>query len=134
MAKESPGFFYVVLSNTSKEPQAAFEDWNSWGYQAVSFEIEKADGEEFTVSHKPEPFTRNFPSVFLLPPGEHMVYQISLDDEWETAPSIPMADQTPVEIALKAIYELRPTPESVKGKVWTGRLESTVYHFKLRHF
>ena len=134
MAKEAPRFFYVILSNISKKPQAVFEDWNSWGYQAVSFEIETSDGHKFTVSHKLEPFTRNFPSVFLIPPGEHMVYRISFDDRWEATPSIPMAVQTPIEITIKAIYELRPTPESVQEKVWAGRVESTVYHFKLTHY
>jgi hypothetical protein len=134
MAKKSPGHFYVILTNLSKEPQAAFEDWNSWGYQTVSFEVVTADGHKFTVSHRPELFTKNFPSIFLIPQGEHMVFQISLDDEWEATPPLPMADQTPLEITLKAIYELQPTAESAKEKVWTGRVESVAYHFKFRHF
>ncbi len=132
MAKKSPGDFYVILTNISKDPQAAFEDWNSWGCQAVSFRIETPDGHKFTVSRKPQLFTKNYPSTFGIPPGEHMVYPISLDDEWETTPAIPMTVETP--ITLTAIYEVRPTPESAKEKVWTGHLESGAYHFKLRQW
>src|SRR5258708_39482375 len=64
IAKKSPGSFYVILTNVSKEPQAAFEAWNSWGYQAVSFEVRTADGHPFAISKKPQGFTRNFPSTF----------------------------------------------------------------------
>jgi hypothetical protein len=31
MAQNKPRDFYVVLTNASKEPQAAWENWNSWG-------------------------------------------------------------------------------------------------------
>jgi hypothetical protein len=57
MAKKSPDAFYVILTNTSKEPQLVFEPWNSWGYRAVSFEVETADGHKFAISKKPQKFT-----------------------------------------------------------------------------
>ena len=134
MAKTSPGSFYVILTNISKEPQAAFERWNSWGYQAVSFEVQTADGHKVTISKKPHGFDKNFPSTFVIPPGEHMVYPISLDEEWDAVPPLPMADETPIPITVTAIYEVRPTPEAAQGKVWTGRLESNSYHFTFRHW
>jgi len=134
MAKTSPGTFYVILTNTSKEPQAAFESWNSWGYQAVSFQVQTADGRHFVITKKQHDFTRNFPSPFIIPPGDHMVYPISLNHEWNVAPAFPIADATPLSITLKAVYEVHPTPEAVKGKVWTGRVESKTLELKLRHW
>jgi hypothetical protein len=134
MAKKSPGTFYVILTNVSKEPQAAFESWNSWGYQAVSFEVQTSDGNTIAISKKPQGFTVNFPSKFVIPPGEDMVYPISLDEEWDAVPPLPTADETPIPITITAIYEVRPTPEASKGKVWTGRLESNSYHFWFRHW
>jgi hypothetical protein len=134
MAKNSPGSFYVILRNTSREPQLVFESWNSWGYQAVSFQVQTATGDKFVISKGPPHLRANLPSTFLIPPGEHMVYPITLDDEWDAVPSLPTADQTPLPITIKAIYEIRPTPEAAEKKVWTGRVESISYHFNLMHW
>jgi hypothetical protein len=132
MAHDKPRDFYVVLTNSSSEPQAVWEDWNSWGYQTVSFELTTVDGKKFHVSRRPGIFTVNFPSTFLIPPGEHQVYAIRLDQWWETQPSLPKTDE--MAITLKAIYEVLPTPEAAQYKVWTGRLESGAYNFKLRQW
>ncbi|MGD0941639.1 MAG: hypothetical protein ABR905_18235 [Terracidiphilus sp.] len=134
MANNASNCFYVILTNISNQPQIAFEDWNSWGYQAISSEIESADGKKISLARKPHGFTRNFPSTFLIPPGEHMVYPIRLNDEWDALSSIPLAVQTPIEITLSAIYEVDPTPESASEKVWTGRVESIEYQFKFSHY
>jgi hypothetical protein len=133
MARKLPGDFYVVLTNISEEPQATFERWNSWGYQAVSFEIQTANGDKVALSKRPQLFTKNYPSIFIIPPGEHMVYPISLDEEWDAVPPLPMTHATPMPITIKAIYEVSPTPQSAEWKVWTGRLESKNYDFKLNH-
>jgi hypothetical protein len=137
MTKTSPGFFYVVLTNVSNDPQAAFETWNEWGYQAVSFEAQTADGHTIAISKKSKGFRANAPATFIIPPGEHMVYSISLDEEWDAVPMPPTmadADATPIKILIKAIYEVKPTPEAAEEKVWTGRLESKIYDFDLRHW
>lgn len=134
MAKKSPGTFYVILSNVSNEPQRAFEAWNSWGYQAVSFDVRSGTGQTFTISKKQQDFTRNFASTFLIPPGEHMVYPITLDRWWDVAPPLPIADETPLAITIKAIYEVRASPEAAKESVWVGRVESKSYHFTLSHW
>jgi hypothetical protein len=76
MATDTNDWFYVILTNVSKEFQSAFEPWNSWGYYAISFEIETADGRKFTISKKPADFTRNGATTFGIPPGESMVYPI----------------------------------------------------------
>ncbi|PYT95330.1 MAG: hypothetical protein DMG36_02625 [Acidobacteria bacterium] len=132
MAHDKPREFYVVLTNSSSEPQAVWEHWNSWGYQTVSFELTNVDGKKFHVSRRPGIFTVNFPSTFVISPGEHQVYAIRLDQWWETQPPLPKTDET--DITLKAIYEVPPTPEAAQYKVWTGRLESPTYNFKLRQW
>jgi len=132
MAYDKPRDFYVVLTNVSSEPQAVWEYWNSWGYQTVSFELKTADGKKFLVSRRQEAFTKNYPSTFLIESDEHQVYAIHFNKEWETRPGLPKADEMPV--SLKAIYEVSPTPEAAQYKVWTGRLESRTYNFKLRRW
>lgn len=132
MAQNKPDEFYVVLTNISKKPQAVWESWNSWGYKNISFEFTIPDGRLFVVSEGPQDFTKNFPSTFLIESGEHQVYAIRLDQGWETHPSLPKTDEMP--ITLRAIYEVRPTREAAKYKVWTGRLESKKYNFALRQW
>ena len=132
MAKNKPNEFYAVLTNVSHEPQAVWETWNSWGYQVISFEITTADGKKFVLSKKQEEFTRNFPSTYLVQPGENQVIAIRLDDWWVTHPALPKSDEMP--ITLRAAYEVTPTHEATQYKVWTGRLESRSYSFSLRQW
>jgi len=129
MAHDNRRDFYVVLTNVSTEPRAAWEDWNSWGYQTISFALATADGRKFLVSMRRQEFTMNFPSTFLIEPGEHQVYAIRLDKEWETRPSLPKVAERP--ITLKAIYEVGSSPEAAQYKVWTGRIESGSYKLNL---
>jgi hypothetical protein len=132
MAKNKPDEIYVVLTNVSGELQAVWESWNSWGYQTISFELTTADGKKFTVTRCQEDFTRNFPSTYVIKPGEHQVFAIRLDEWWETRPSLPKGDEA--LITLKAIHEVTPTPEATKYKVWTGRVESRSYNCSLRRW
>jgi hypothetical protein len=92
----TPEDFYVVFTNVSAEPQAVWEYWNSWGYQTVTFELTTEDGRKFLVSKRPQSFTMNFPSEFLIEPGEHQVFAIRLNDEWETHPALPKAAEMPI--------------------------------------
>ncbi len=132
MAKNKPREFYVVITNVSGGPQSIWQYSNRWGYQAISFELTMADGKKFGLSKKQEGFTRNFPSTFVVEPGEHQVYPIKLDEWWETHPALPKTDE--MLITLKAVYEVSVTPEASQYKVWTGRLESRAYNFSLRQW
>ena len=126
--------FYVLLTNVSSQAQAVFRTSNSWGYYVVSFELRTSDGRNVALSRRPTVFTKNNPSTFVIPPNEQMVYPIKLDDEWLAASPVPIADEEPVDVTSKAIYEIGPTPESARQNVWTGRVESAEYHFKFRHW
>jgi hypothetical protein len=131
LALQKPHEFYVVLTNISNEPQAVWEYWNSWGYQTISFEFTLGDNRKILVAKRPQDFTMNAPSTFLIPPGEHNVYAIRLDKEWDNG-SIPTS--TEMLVSLKAIYEVPVTPEAANYHVWTGRVESRKYEFTLRQW
>jgi hypothetical protein len=130
MAHNKPHEFFVVLTNVSPDTQPVWENWNSWGYQNVSFELTTANGKKFVVSRRQEDFTRNFPSTFLISSGEHQVYPIRLDELWETHPTLPKIDE--MSVTLKAIYEVSPTAETAQYHVWTGHLESRSYKLTLK--
>ena len=133
LADEQPHAFYVIVTNTSTQPQPVWQTWCSWGYWTISFDITTTDGKHFSVSKSRDAvFTRNYPATFLIPPGEHQVYLVRLDKEWTNRPKLPKASHTPITI--KAIYEVIETPESRKHKVWAGRVESKTYSFTLSHW
>jgi hypothetical protein len=122
--EEVPGEFYVVLTNTSPEPQAVWEWWNSWGYQTISFEFTTADNRQIVVSKRLQEFAKNFPSTFLISPGEHQVYAIRLNKEWEGISDLSKLGD---RLLMRAIYQVSASPESDRYRVWTGRVESMSY-------
>lgn len=124
--------FYVVLRNIGDKPQAIWDDWNSWGYQAVSFEITTPDGHTSHITKREQGFGKNGPSRFVIQPGESKVFCVRFDEDWNVQPTIQKADNTPV--TLRAIYEVRPTPESNNNGVWVGRVESKEYHLDLQQW
>jgi hypothetical protein len=129
---------YLVLTNVSDTPQPVFEFWNSWGTNYISIEITTADGKKSIAAYRGA-FTVNYPSTFLILPGEHQIYPIRLDGWWAPQPELPKQESMPV--TLKAIYNLQPAnPDATKGtdewnktirSVWVGRIESKEYNVTL---
>lgn len=133
LAEDKPDTFHVILMNTSARDQPVWLPWYSWGYWTISFELTMPDGTRHLIRKTQEVgFSKNFPGTFLIPAGESYVYPIRLDKEWVNRPKVSAYGEIP--ISLKAIYEVRETPESTKLKVWTGRIESRSYNFTLRHW
>jgi hypothetical protein len=132
MAHNNPREFFVVLTNISTKSQEIFESWNSWGYQVISLELTTGDGPKTAISVKQQDFLRNFPSTFVIKPGEHQVFPIRLDQRWVAIPALRKANDLPIQ--LKVIYEILPTPEATKEGVWIGRIESHEYKLTLRQW
>ncbi len=78
---------------------------------------------------RPQEFTKNFPSTFLILPRQHQVYPIRLDKAWNTGPKLSEAAEAAVSV--KAIYQVPSSAQSKHYKVWSGRAESGSYTFKL---
>jgi len=56
MATNTIDTSYVIVTNVSDDAQTAFETSNSWGYYAVSFELQTVDGRTLTITKKPQAF------------------------------------------------------------------------------
>jgi hypothetical protein len=131
IASQNPLEFYVVLTNISNEPQSVWETRNSWGSRTISFEFTFGNNPPILVARGPEGFTKNNPSTFLIPPGEHEVYPVRLDKWWDVS-SIPKSTEAPVSVT--AVYEVPVTPEAATYHVWTGRVESRNYNVTLKQW
>lgn len=80
---------------------------------------------------KPQTFTINFPSTFKILPGEHQIFPIRLNDEWSGRPTYSKAGNESVKV--KAIFEIKASPEDAENNAWTGLVSSKVYNLEL-HF
>jgi hypothetical protein len=121
--------FFVVLTNISREPQPVFEYWNEWGYQVVSFELTTGDAKRFMLTVKNQDFDKNSSDTYSIEPGEQQVFAIRFDDLWQLKPALTVVDGMP--ITLRAVYQVKPTRESTREHVWTGRVDSHSYSLSL---
>ena len=119
---ESQAVFYVVLTNVSEKSQPLFQTSNSWGHQAISFEVTLPDGGVSRVELKPRAFKKNIPSTNIIPPRSHWVFPITLDKRWESKPDFAREDG--IAVTMKAVYSINQTPESKDKGVWEGKVES----------
>jgi hypothetical protein len=125
-----------IFTSSLRTSQASLSVFGRRGIAGASrryrFDFATKDGKKYAVTKRDEEFTRNFSSTFLVPPGEHQVFAVHLDEPWVTHPPFPKADEMPITV--KAIYEVPPTPEASQHKVWTGRVEPHTYDLTLRQW
>jgi hypothetical protein len=129
--KDSTRTFFVILKNNTAKPQAVFEQWNSWGYKTISFQMSLPEGRKVKVTMRDRGFTMNFPATYVIPAKGYQVFPIVFDQEW-SLPTFEKARLT--KIKLKAIYSVDSTDESTVQKVWVGEVESEAITVELKHW
>lgn len=113
--------FHVLLTNTSAEPVTLFEEWNSWGYYGLLFEMTYADGRKVRVSRGLRAWTRNFPSTITLAPQGYYVFEVSFDESWtHSVRTEPYAGQG-IACRMRAIYTIAPLDSLDKQHSFLGR-------------
>jgi len=111
--------FHVLLTNQSAQPVTLFQEWNSWGYYGLSFDVTYADGRRVWVEKEPRPWRHNYPSTFTLPPRGSYVFDVILGPEhWVNSPRPALR----LACRLRARYTIEPSPES--KDMWTSTVVS----------
>jgi hypothetical protein len=115
--------FQVILTSRSSAPQRIWQEKNSWGYSALSFEVIDRKGVRWIVRKRTEVFTRNGPGWWTLEPHGHLFLDVYLGDRsiWEGLPRTSSGCET---VQMRAVYEVKADDESKKERVWTGRIVS----------
>jgi hypothetical protein len=72
----------VIFRNNTDSVTRMYEDWNSWGYYNISFEITTKDS-TYIVRKKQRGWWKNFPSYHRIDPGESLVFNFNLDESTE---------------------------------------------------
>ena len=119
--------FYVVITNVSGNPIRLWREWNSWGYDNLSFVLVGSTGRNTVISKRPiGAWAKNSPDSAILAPGDHMVIEVTFDDEtaqgetmWLNAPAPETGD--PLQIKMKAVYAIVANRDTKKYGIWTGR-------------
>ena len=113
--------FYVLLTNKSDKEQRFWEDWNSWGYRNLYFELTDSKGKTWLSKRGIMSWNMNAPSWFSLLPNETHVFAVTFPDNWENLPKV---ERPPTVVTMRAMYEISPDPGSASSSV----PQSTVYH------
>lgn len=118
--------FYVVATNLSRRPIKLWRDWCSWGYFNLSFQATDRDGRRYIAKKRLRGWDKNYPDAMIVPPGDHMVFEVTIDETlWQDAPW-PVAGPLfePKIVRMKAVYEVQVDGQAREHGVWTGRITS----------
>jgi hypothetical protein len=124
-AKGSATHFHVNLFNVSGTPINIFQEWCSWSYDTITFEMTDAKGQKWVAHEGLRTWTRNFPAVWTLNPKNNHVRDIYLADSFESTDGFVLQPGNPNRrVTLTAICEVHPDRASERLGVWTGRIVS----------
>jgi len=70
---------YVIIHNNTDTTNYFYEDWNTYGYYNISFEIKHKDS-IYSIVRPPKLWYRNFKSHLIVNSGESLVFPYSLID------------------------------------------------------
>lgn len=122
--------FAVVVTNIGKKPVRLWREWCSWGYFNLYFEATDEKGARVVVRKNPREWTKNFPDWMIIPPGDHMVVDVTFDaTTWGSAP-LPEPGQNRT-VSLRAVYESTDGEDAKENKVWTGKVSSPECEYTL---
>ena len=112
--------FDVVITNVSDQPVRLWREWCSWGYFSLSFVATDEDGKSVAASKKLRGWDKNYPDATIVPPGDHMVFEVTFEDAiWQNSP-LPERGRSRT-VKLRAEYEVKGDEKAEKLAVWTGR-------------
>ena len=115
--------FSVVITNTGKNTIRLWKESCSWGYRNLSFEAEVEGKGSVHVTKKERGWEKNFPDWIAVPPGDHLVLEVSFDPVvWQNSPLRQPGDHRLV--SLRAVYESAADKESQAHQVWSGKVVS----------
>jgi hypothetical protein len=111
----------VRLVNRATEPVRLFRPGNSWGDEALSFELTRG-GTTARLVRRPQVYSRDVPAWVLVPPGGNQTRPFDFGDgSWEVRDSDQLDGPG---TTLVVVYGVRDSPEARANGVWTGHLRS----------
>ena len=125
--------FHVVLTNQSDSDIRLWEEWNSWGFNNLTFEVLDDKGKSVgTIKKMSHNWTVNGPSYVELAPNQHHVIDVNLNCfKWDVPPEPLDEGEEPPDYRLVAKYTVSECADSREQSVWTGTIETDPVDIKL---
>ena len=135
----APVYFVAIVRNELARELALYEEWNSWGYENLKFELFTEGGQRLWVTKKPGLWYRNFPGQTLLEPGQSVVIPVVFWERvWNNVDFIgtqALRSQHTHMKTIRAVYEQKPErpepwpgePPLPESKLWKGSVCSPAY-------
>jgi len=112
----------VLLTNITHQELRVWTEEYSWGYDNLSFIVTRANGGTFHIVRQPEAFTMNIPVYYLVKPGGHYAWSVTLSPStWTGFPDNWTGSE---KVTIQAQLETKSTLESKENNVWTGKVLS----------
>ncbi|MBK1829801.1 hypothetical protein JIN77_03630 [Verrucomicrobiaceae bacterium R5-34] len=120
--------FYIILHNTSGKDLRLWRDWCSWGYDNLRLEATLADGQVVRLSKRAKEWDKNYPDVFTVAAGKSYVLEVHLGGQlWQGVKQLP---EEPFQLVVH--YQIDPSKEGERRKIWIGKLRSEPLTVTLR--
>jgi hypothetical protein len=118
----------VVLENMGDTDLRVWQQGNSWGDSAISFEL-RLGGSKARITRVALDYTRNVPASVVVPPGSRHEFLFDLSDaSWQPASALFQCGQAGAK--LRAIYSSGDSPESHEQGVWQGNVLTALYRLR----
>lgn len=117
--------FHVLLYNPTDKPLRLFQEWNSWGYFGLSFDITYPDGRVVHSEKEPRGWDKNFPSTLTVAPYGCYVFEVTFDPTiWTNSLLLEKSGPHGRACRLQAIYSIASGPDALEEGAWTGTIRS----------
>jgi len=117
--------FHVLLFNPSDKPLRLFEEWNSWGYFGLSFDITYPDGRVVHTAKERHNWDKDFPSTRTVAPNGYYVFEVTFDPAiWTNSLLLEKSGLGGQSCRLQAIYSIESESDALKERAWTGTIRS----------
>jgi hypothetical protein len=121
-----PGEHIQFALYSNQDGLKVFQDWNSWGYFARSFDARENGMQDklprfYRIQRWARPWAGNGPTTDIVNAGRLLITDINLcDGTWYSTPSLP--DSASLHLVLNPIFEIEPNTDAARLGVWTGRI------------
>jgi hypothetical protein len=112
----------VVIENHSNDAVRIWRRGNSWGDEALSFEL-SASEQTTRITTAGQDYTRNVPASLTVTPGARREISFDLGDgTWQPASALAHLRDACARIV--AIYESGDSPQVQEQGIWRGNIRS----------
>ena len=131
--------FHVLLTNNSEKPIVLFEEWNSWGYFGLSFDITYSDGRKVHSTKFSSGWDKNAASTVTIAPHGFYIFNVTFSKKedlnhhrfWINSLFDEKGLDKGLKCRIRAVYSIENSPEAQREHAWIGTVTSEENNYTL---